>query len=476
MNRRLIKLAASSVSLSIVLFSPGGAALEAAAQTFTAVGAASRSGVAGGSAAASARFQRTTSPVRFTNFATNPGLKAGLAPSMAPGVSVTGALGGSPALTAVVGAESAGTPAYIPGAEEAAMFNFTEAQAVPSAALGAITEAVRQDDAAQADSQPGWRLDKMYDGLSKRGASDSIDAVAAVPSRQLGTRLGRSLPGSEVKTDVSAPTPAPARPVRAAISKTTLAVGVALAALMLGLSTIALAGAAPVVTASASLMWLASAQPLASAGAAVVGALYGLFAAHRKAGETGTPEVLSSVLRYGVMAGAGVFVLMNLTQALFLGLPFLAANPVTSSVATAALGQSAFQGKFTEAATTPADRLMTAFPAVAAALGLSLGIAFMAPSMLLAASVGAMSLAGIAAAVYAAVYQPGKSATDGPSKMARGFVLLSLMTGIGLALTDPLMVAPFAIMAAYGLWEVVSTSFKALVAAMPDLPARFKKK
>ncbi len=475
MNRRLIKLAASGVSLSIVLFSPGGAALEAAAQTFAA-GAASRSGMSTGSAAASARLQRNGSPVRFSTLGTNPGLKAGLAPSMAPGVSAPGSIGGSPVVSAALSPESAGTPAYVPGSEEAAMFNFSHEQAVPAEAIGALTEAVRPDDSAQTDAQPGWRLDRMYDGLSQRRASDSSEAVAAVPSRHLGTQLGRSLPGSEIKTDVSAPTPVPARPVRAAISKTTLAVGVVLAALALGMSTIALAGAAPVVTASASLMWLASAQPLASAGAAVVGALYGLIAAHRKAGETGTPEVLSSVLRYGVMAGAGVFVLMNLTQALFLGLPFLAAHPVTSSVATAALGQAAFQGKFTEAATTPADRLMTAFPAVAAALGLSLGIAFMAPSMLLAASVGAMSLAGVAAAVYAAVYQPGKSAVDGPSKMARGFVLQSLMTGIGLALTDPLMVAPFAIMAAWGLWEVVSTSFNALVAAMPDLPARFRKK
>ena len=164
---------------------------------------------------------------------------------------------------------------------------------------------------------------------------------------------------------------------------------------------------------------------------------------------------MAAALRMGIVSGAGVFVLFDLAQVLFLGAAASALTPLSSALATAALGQSAFQGKFTDPAASAADRIMGAFPAVAAALGLSVGVLLTAPALLPMLSLGAMSLTGVAAAFYSALYRPGRSPAEGPAAMARGYVLQSLMTGLALAVSGPYLAVPFMALAAWGLWDVL---------------------
>jgi len=213
---------------------------------------------------------------------------------------------------------------------------------------------------------------------------------------------------------------------------------------------------------------------MVSAGAAAAGAVYGLIASRRKDGTPATTgEAMTSMLRYGMLAGAGAYVLLDLTQMLFLGASASGLQPLTSAVATAALGQSAFQGTFKDAATSSADRIMSAFPSVAAALGLSVGVVLTmaVPTTFLAAALsiaaGVMSVTGVAAALYAALYTPGKSPENGPARMARGYVLQALMTGMALALSNPYFVVPFLLLGAWGFWDVISTTMRELASRLP---------
>jgi hypothetical protein len=126
-------------------------------------------------------------------------------------------------------------------------------------------------------------------------------------------------------------------------------------------------------------------------------------------------------------------------------------KPLSSAVATAALGRAAFQAKFSDAATTSADRIIGAFPAVAAALGLSIGVNLLPPALSYQLAMTAMAATGVLTAVYAAIFKVGRSPADGPSLMAKGFVLQTLMWGLALALTTPWQVWSFTVMGAAGL-------------------------
>ncbi|TPW19214.1 MAG: hypothetical protein FD126_2911, partial [Elusimicrobia bacterium] len=211
------------------------------------------------------------------------------------------------------------------------------------------------------------------------------------------------------------------------------------------------------------------AHPLGAVVGAAVGAAYGLVVARKADGSApGTAELLSSIIRHALIAGAGTYIAFDLAAVYLMGMSPLAMSPLPMTLATAALAQGAFQGKFAEPATTQADRILGAFPAIAAALGLNIGVFFAAPSLLVTAAIGTMSATGLAAAIYAAVYQPGKSAGEGPTAMTRGFVLQSLMTGLALSVASPYLVAPFLALAAWGFWDVISTTVSAVEARLPD--------
>src|SRR5262249_17270151 len=129
----------------------------------------------------------------------------------------------------------------------------------------------------------------------------------------------------------------------------------------------AAAVAAPVVT---TLSLVSAYQPLATAAASVLGAVYGIISAKGADGNAArTADILPSVIRSGVLAGAGAFVLLDLSQAAFMGFGALVSRPLPFGLAAAALGNSAFGAKFNDPNSTPSDRIMGAFPAIATSLG-----------------------------------------------------------------------------------------------------------
>ena len=60
--------------------------------------------------------------------------------------------------------------------------------------------------------------------------------------------------------------------------------------------------------------------------------------------------------------------------------------------------------------------------------------------------------------------------------MARGFVLQSLMTGLALSMASPYLAAPFLALAAWGFWDVISTTVSAVEARLPDPVRRLWRK
>jgi hypothetical protein len=307
-------------------------------------------------------------------------------------------------------------------------------------------------------------LDLAFDGGALRRASDAVPVGA--PAARASSLSSRASAVRSGVTEPAAPrTPAP----KPASSRLT-------AGLVAAVAVLAVAGAlfaAPAFSIGAAGGVAAAAMsyvhPFGGVVGAAVGAAYGLIVARKADGSApGTAEILSSVIRHAVLAGAGTYIAFDLAAVYLLGFPPLAMSPLPVTLATAALAQGAFQGKFTEAATTPADRIIGAFPAVAAALGLNIGVFFVAPGLLLSAAIGTMSLTGVLAAVYAAVYQPGKSSEAGPTAMARGFVLQSLMTGLALSMASPYLMAPFLALAAWGFWDVASTTLLAVEARLPE--------
>jgi len=129
-------------------------------------------------------------------------------------------------------------------------------------------------------------------------------------------------------------------------------------------------------------------------------------------------------MRYGVLGGAGVYALLDVTQLVFSGTAAIGLQPLTSAVAIAALGRTAFQDKFMDPATSSADRVFGAFPAVAAAVGISvtMGVAALAvPTLPLAVTIAtaAMAATGVATALYAALFKPAARRSTAPPAWRR---------------------------------------------------------
>lgn len=304
-------------------------------------------------------------------------------------------------------------------------------------------------------------LDLSFDGGALRRASNAVP----LPYGSARASLSRPVAAASAVTEPAAPqTPAPAK---RSVPRSGIAAAIAVLAIagaLFAAPSFAIGAAGGVAAAAMSYV-----HPLGGVVGAAVGAAYGLVVARKADGSApGTAELLSSIIRHALIAGAGTYIAFDLAAVYLMGMSPLAMSPLPVTLATAALAQGAFQGKFAEPATTPADRILGAFPAIAAALGLNIGVFFAAPTVLLTAAIGTMSVTGLAAAIYAAVYQPGKSAGEGPTAMTRGFVLQSLMTGLALSMTSPYLVAPFLALAAWGFWDVISTTVSAVEARLPD--------
>jgi hypothetical protein len=330
------------------------------------------------------------------------------------------------------------------------------------------------------ESMPASDAGRAFDGTASRRAVDAIAPAAEdIASSKSASALAKSAPAASAPVRTTPPAAAPAVSGARRIGTSLAVKALIAAAILLATPGIALAAtaSAPVFTAAASLSLVASATPLASAVGAVAGAIYGMYAAKPKDGSAAPAgEVFASILRYGVLGGAGVYVLLNMTQLAFGGAA-VGLQPVTSAVAVAALGRTAFQDKFMDPATSSADRVMGAFPAVAAAVGISVGMtmaALAAPpaALSLTLATSAMAATGVATALYAAIFKPGRSPIDGPARMAKGYVLQSLMMGLALAMTNPYLFWAFAAMGTAGFGLVLWTTALEAWAHRPGAPAQ----
>lgn len=300
-------------------------------------------------------------------------------------------------------------------------------------------------------------LSSLYDGAAARSAASEPVVV-------------------ETKTE----TLAPLKRARRGVFKRAASV----TALILATPVTALAAEGPGIFEQA-LTQVAAYQPFAVAGATLIGVIFGLWMARGKDGAApSSGEVMASVLRYGVIASAGVFVLLDLVPALFFGMAANPLSPLTAAVATAALGQTAFAAKFTEASTTPADRVMGAFPAVAAAFGFSIGVAalaaaaplFVGATTMLTVGTAAMAMSGAAIALYTAIFRPASSVPEGPARMGRGFVLQALMSGMALAVASPAYSSFFFALGMAGFALVLYTAGRESVSGLRALLQRLKKR
>ena len=136
---------------------------------------------------------------------------------------------------------------------------------------------------------------------------------------------------------------------------------------------------------------------------------------------------------------------------------------------TAALAQTAFAAKFMDPATTPADRIMGAFPAVAMAFGLSVGaVAFLPAATMLTVGTAALMITGAATALFTALFRLEKSPATGPAAMGRGFVLQALMTGLALALGPTPYALFFFALGMWGFGMVLLATAREIWAAVPQ--------
>lgn len=314
------------------------------------------------------------------------------------------------------------------------------------------------------------RSGRAFDGSTSRRALAEPGSVAG----SVGSAAAPLAKPSAASTPARAAA-VPALPAARRFSYASLglkiALGVALFLLTPGIA-LAAGPAADPITVASTLAIMTAMRPIAAALGAVAGAVYGMFAARPKDGsEASAGETFASVLRYGALGGASVFMLLDVTSLAFVG-PSAAGGlqPLSSAVVTAALGRTAFQGKFMDAATTSADRIVGAFPAVAAALGISLGVVgfgLVAPPLTLTAAMAAMTVTGVAVAVYTAIFKLGRSPLTGPSQMAKGFVLQSLMMGLSLAVTNVALAWIFAALGAAGFGLVLWASAQELLSFLP---------
>jgi hypothetical protein len=472
------------LAVAVLLLSPSFASVEAAAQV---VNAAAVSGASAVSAVAGAAIRAPLAlgampmqaPSLTINFAPSPLVVPALAPSALN--SFPAASQAAPALEAAPAA-SARTIAAAPAATAISVHSVapSDAPAVRGSMTAALTGVFRTDSkTAVAPSVAEGRIDVLFDGgTANRAVDDSAPVAAGLPALSAASVLDKSVPAasSAVKAVPSAAAAGMKRAGRSFAVKALI-----VAAIMLATPGIALAAttAGPIVaTAAASLSFLAGIQPIAAAVGALAGAIYGMFAARPKDGSSASSgDVFSSILRYGVLGGAGAYILLDLSQIATTGVAAIGLKPLTSAIAIAALGRTAFQDKFMAPTTTSADRIMGAFPAVAAAVGISVGIgmsALVAPALPLSfvLATGAMAVTGVATALYAAIFKPGQSLINGPERMAKGYVLQALMMGLALAMTNPYLFWSFAIMGAGGFGLVLWTTALEIWAHRPGAPAQ----
>jgi hypothetical protein len=321
------------------------------------------------------------------------------------------------------------------------------------AVLSAVSVADNKPGASATAETPA-KLETMYDGS---GAHDGeADAVAVPVPKDRRSFLGRSFLG------------------RSSLGRAALAAGVFIAH-----PGITLAAQAPAAIEPSVLALVTTYYPLAIMIVAVLGALFGLWNARSKDDSpTNAGQVLSSAISSGVIAGAAAFTLIDLTKVAFLGASAAALTPLTASVATAALAQAAFSAKFTDPATTPADRIIGAFPAVAMAFGLGIGVmALTTPiGLLLALTASALMATGAATALYTALFRIEKSAVAGPAAMGRGAVLQSLMAGLAFVVGPSPYALFFLALSAWGFITVMKTTAQEAWSASAPLRARFTKK
>ena len=342
-------------------------------------------------------------------------------------------LASSPALTPLLSA--AVHPALVvaskPSLSVAPVKPLTPALSVLSAASVAADS---PDAKAQALSPS---LDALFDGSTTRDAS--IDAV----------------------------------PVAARVRPSLLKRAALAASGVVAFPSVALAQAASHPSVASSLPLLENWQPAAVAVAAILGVLFGLWATRSKDGSPPSAgQVFSTALSYGAIAGGAVYALVDLTQIVFAGGAAVGLVPLTAAVAIAALAQNAFAAKFSDASATPADRIMGAFPAVAACFGLTVTVAtLVAPPLMLTLGTALLGITGAATALYVALFRLDKSPASGPSLLGRGFVLQVLMTGLALALSSQIYSWFFFALGLWGFGSVMLATGREVLAAVKGYKA-----
>jgi hypothetical protein len=399
----------------------------------------------------------------------------------------------APALTsswpAAAAPAAAGAAAAVPlaasdfTAAEAIAAPAADAAAAPSAAPGAVLAAAARDEsltpllaavsAAARPAAPGapnsspsgrWRI--FFDGAARSAAaSDGLPVAAASAGEGAPALTAAAHPAASARATVPSPRRARPRAGSRLIAGAAVAAAVVLllaaAAPAFAATGAAAVAAAPLLTAATTLSVVSALHPAASAIGAAAGVLYGLIASKNADGSApDSGRLFASAVRYGVLGGAGVYVLLDLTQMAFTGFSAAAVNPLSVALTTAALAHTAFGGKFADPATTSADRITGAFPAVAAAMGLHVSalLALSAATWPHALAAGAMSATGLAAAFYAALFTPGRSAADGPARMAKGWVLQALMGGLALAVGNLWLAVPLAALAVWGFGDAMFAS------------------
>ncbi len=401
------------------------------------------------SAASRARVSMPTVNVIPLNSA--PSINTTLMPM--PGVALTPSLS-APSLN-VMAAPAAVAPAVLAPAALAV-------SVVPAASKPVVVKAVKGAAITGAANV----------AVETRSVAPALTVLNAAASVEKPSDLGAQYDGSQARGDSPAAVTAAKTPARRAslLKRTALAAGA-----LIMIPGTAFAQAATKV--DPGLMTIVTDwAPIATAIAAVIGALIGLLSAREKDGSANAGKVFSATISYGAIAGASVFALLDLTKLAFLGAASMALAPLTAAVTTAALAQNAFATKFVDPATTPADRVVGAFPVVAASFGLSVAaLAFLPVSSMLAIGTSLMMLSGAATALYTAIFRLEKSPADGPAAMGRGLALQSLMTGLALIVPAPYSLFFFGL----GLWGFANvmraTSKEAWAAAPQSLRDRFKR-
>lgn len=417
------------------------------------------SGSASAQNAASIRTGQASSPVA-------PVMPFSAAPGGATLVSPLSGLG----LTPTLSAPSLAAPlTMVPAALVAQPSALTVAVA-PAAMIGAAPVTAAKVTAvvpAAAALALGHTQTPALSVLSAATAGDKTDAPRDA-------QLGATFDGSVTRAgDVSIVEAPVTTPRRSFLGRAALAAGVFIAQ-----PAMAIAAQAPAIIEPGAMTIISLYAPLATAITAVLGALFGLWSSRSKDGSSANAgQVFSTAMSYGAIAGAAAFALIDLTQVLFLGASAAALAPLTFAVVTASLAQSAFSAKFMDPATTPADRIMGAFPAVAMAFGLGIGaFALIAPTGLLALSTMMLMATSAATALYTALFRLEKSAAGGPAAMGRGFVLQTLMTGLALALGPSPYALFFFGLGVLGFASVMRTTATEFWASVPEsFKSRFKR-